>query len=643
MSAHSLLHAPAWVVRPPTRDRSGRAAHLRTMSRRGPLSDAITSRFTSTEHRARAKLTQRIAAAGANVFTPISGMIRRSSSAGLLCLVTLLARPIAPARAQSAKAPPPDPRTIASAIELREKNQVVTIAGRASVNAGQLQSTAFDIAIQDATAGIRVFARALRLPVHEGDSVVATGTVRTYRGDLELVASRVAIVPVPRRSIAPRDVPIDVEQMSRYPGQLVRAHGRVTAFGHSEGGQWIRLHDGSNATQGTITVWVPANHGAPVDLSHVQSEDSLTVSGIVASYQDNADEPVVWQLVPRNADDVILSAAGRRWPAWLAWAALAIGGVVAAAFTVVRLQSRRQLRAFRETDARYRQLLALTPEAVLVHAEGRILFTNPAAAALLGVANEQELVSRPIADFAPPESRDALNGLDRDPVGGRAPRVRGRLITSSQSLVDVEIASSPCVYNDKPAVVVLARDITAQLRYERDLHALALVDELTGLHNRRGFTLFADQELARARRHGRIPTLLFADLDDLKTINDVHGHASGDVALRLVASALKSILRESDIVARWSGDEFVALLSDGDLEAASRIDERLAAAIAAHTPADLPYRVSATVGTSTLDPLLALRDAMERADAELYNKKKHSRRDGRRPTPENVDVAAKPE
>src|SRR4029079_17268819 len=148
--------------------------------------------------------------------------------------------------------------------------------------------------------------------------------------------------------------------------------------------------------------------------------------------------------------------------------------------------------------------------------------------------------------------------------GGRPPRVRGRFVKSTGGALDVEISSSPCVYLDQPAVVVLARDISAQLRYERDLHALALIDELTGLHNRRGFTLFAEQELARARRHGRVPVLVFADLDDLKGINDSHGHSAGDAALRLVAAAFKSIVREADIVARWSGDEFVALLSDGD-------------------------------------------------------------------------------
>jgi diguanylate cyclase (GGDEF)-like protein/PAS domain S-box-containing protein len=534
-------------------------------------------------------------------------------------------------------------RPIALARALEGRDSIVTIAGRSAVNSGQLQSTSFDVAVQDASGGVRVFSRSLRVTVHEGDSLLATGTIRRYRGDPELVATAVTVVPGPRRLIAPRDVPIAVAAMSRFPGELVRVRGRVVGSGHSEGGQWLRLRDASNIAGGTVTVWVPANHGAPIDLSSVQAEDSLTVTGIVTSYQDNKDDPVVWQMVPRNGADVTLSESHPGWPAWLSWLIVAGVALIATVVALVRLNSRRQLRALRETDARYRQLLALTPEAVLVHAAGKIIFTNPAAADLLDVEHEEALVGRPIADFAHSDSRDALQGLSLDSGGGRAPRVRAHLKTSTGSLLDVEITSSPCVYHDQPAVVVLARDIAAQLRYERDLHALALVDELTGLHNRRGFSLFADQELARARRHGRIPTLVFADLDDLKQINDVHGHASGDAAIRLVANALKSILRETDIVARWSGDEFVALLSDGDQAAAQQIGQRLNSAILAQTPPDLPYIVSASVGTSTLDPLLALRDAMERADAELYTQKKRGRKQGKRDTPGTVDAATESE
>jgi diguanylate cyclase (GGDEF)-like protein/PAS domain S-box-containing protein len=509
-------------------------------------------------------------------------------------------------------------------------NERVTIAGRATASAGQMQSSAFEVALQDTSGGIRIFSRVLEVPVREGDSLIATGTVRRYRGDLELVATRVTVVPGAPRIIQPREMSIDVAQMGRHPGQLVRVRGRVDAFGHSEGGQWLRLRDGATA-RGTVTVWVPANHGAPIDLSKVRPNDSLTVVGIVTRYQDNVDDPVVWQLVPRTGDDVLVSSTAADWSTWLLWSFLAAATAVLGVLALTRINSRRHLHALRETDARYRQLLAMTPEAVIVHTGGRIIFTNPAAAELLGVSNEHALVGRSIADFAAPESRDALEGLT-DAHGGRPPRVRGRLMKSTGGPLDVEISSSPCVYHDQPAVVVLARDISGQLRYERDLHALALVDELTGLHNRRGFTLFADQEIARARRTGRLPTLVFADLDDLKGINDVHGHATGDAAIRLVATAFKGILREADIVARWSGDEFVALLSDGDPMESELIGERLAAAIASQRSVDPPYIVSVTVGTSTLAPMLSLRDAIERADAELYTRKKHTRRAQRSPT-----------
>jgi diguanylate cyclase len=571
----------------------------------------------------------------------------RSSIAVLMVAVTASAASGQAARDgadrdSSAARQAPRTRSIASALA-QAKGESVTIAGRATVDYGQLQSNLLDVAVQDSSGGVRVFSRTLRPKVREGDSVVATGTIRSYRGDRELVATTVAIVPAPRRTIAPRDVPIDVSVMSQYPGQLVRVRGRVAGFGPSEGGQWMRLRDAANVAGGTITVWIPANHGAPIDLSRVQLQDSLTVSGIVTSYKDNDEDPVVWQLVPRNATDVVLSATYSQWTGWLFWTMLVGVAIIGGVIVVARLNARRQMRVLQETDARYQQLLALTPEAVLVHAAGKIIFTNPAAAELLGMENEHALVGRSISDFANVDSYGALEGRGVDARGGRAPRVRGHLVRSSGTLVDVEIASSPCVYNDRPAVVVLARDITAQLRYERDLHAMALVDELTGLHNRRGFSLFADQELARARRHGRIPTLVFADLDDLKLINDVHGHASGDMAIRLVATALKSILRETDIVARWSGDEFVALLSDGDLAAAENIRERLDAAITAQAPANLPYRVTASVGKSTLDPMLALRDAIDRADAELYTQKKRAHQHGRRTTPDPIDVVSEPE
>jgi diguanylate cyclase (GGDEF)-like protein/PAS domain S-box-containing protein len=562
----------------------------------------------------------------------------------MLCRSTRLALAIVGvhvfADGASAQQAAPLRRTIAEAIAREGEPGLISVAGRASVAAGKLQATVFDIAVQDGTGGVRVFSRTKRLPVVEGDSIVAHGRIKRYRGDLELVATNVAVIRGAPRPIVPRTLPASLSQIASYPGQLVRVYGRVTSTGHSEGGQWLRMRGSSLEGRDTVTLWVPANHGAPISLAAIKPNDSLVATGIVAAYRDNSEDPVVWQLIPRDTGDVVVTTMSSDLPVWTLWLALGAALVVVGAVAVGRFTGRRQMDALRETEVRYRQLLALSPDAVIVHARGTILFTNPAAAQLLDTSSEQQLVGRALTDFVHPDSRPALESAAEPAAApaASAPRIRARLLTAVGGTVDVEVTSSPCVYHDKPAVVMLARDIGAQLRHELDLHALALVDELTGLHNRRGFILFAEQELARARRHGHTPVVVFADLDDLKRINDKHGHAAGDAALRLASLALQNILRETDIVARWSGDEFVALMGEGGEGAANSIGERLDAALAALAPEGQPYTVSASVGTCALDTTLPLTEAMDRADAELYARKKRRRRSPSRTTPLHVDT-----
>ena len=90
-------------------------------------------------------------------------------------------------------------RSIATAIAQKNTDREVTIAGRVLVSAGKLQSSAFDVAVEDGTGGIRLFSRSPQADVHEGDSVVATGRIQRYRGNIELATSRVTIVNAPRR------------------------------------------------------------------------------------------------------------------------------------------------------------------------------------------------------------------------------------------------------------------------------------------------------------------------------------------------------------------------------------------------------------------------------------------------------------
>ena len=106
---------------------------------------------------------------------------------------------------------------------------------------------------------------------------------------------------------------------------------------------------------------------------------------------------------------------------------------------------------------------------------------------------------------------------------------------------------------------------------EEKLKALSITDELTGLHNRRGLTAFAEHLMRRADREKTGFYLLYADLDGMKEINDTSGHHEGDQALQVVADILKKTYRKSDTVARVGGDEFVVVPAGFEVEDVVRI------------------------------------------------------------------------
>jgi diguanylate cyclase (GGDEF)-like protein len=117
-------------------------------------------------------------------------------------------------------------------------------------------------------------------------------------------------------------------------------------------------------------------------------------------------------------------------------------------------------------------------------------------------------------------------------------------------------------------------------RLHRVVERQALVDGLTGIANRRQCEEALAQEIARSERLGTQFTLVLADLDDFKTVNDIHGHPVGDDVLREFASVLRATLRESDLAGRWGGEEFLLLLSGTDVTGGAQLAERVRAALA---------------------------------------------------------------
>jgi diguanylate cyclase (GGDEF)-like protein len=165
-----------------------------------------------------------------------------------------------------------------------------------------------------------------------------------------------------------------------------------------------------------------------------------------------------------------------------------------------------------------------------------------------------------------------------------------------------------------------------RLGLQRTLLQMALKDDLTGLHNRRGFIALATQQLTWARDTGQHMVMFFADLDGLKWINDHYGHGEGDRAIPLAAACIQETFRRFDVTARLSGDEFVALIMEEPGRSAEAICRRLQMNLAACAGAESRYRVSMSVGVAHFDPdkPVTLQELMRRADTELYEHKRNN-------------------
>lgn len=148
-----------------------------------------------------------------------------------------------------------------------------------------------------------------------------------------------------------------------------------------------------------------------------------------------------------------------------------------------------------------------------------------------------------------------------------------------------------------------------------------LLDPLTGILNRHGFELLADYQLRLAVRSGYTAVLIFADMDNLKLINDQYSHRAGDEALQQIARVLKESLRASDILSRFGGDEFVMLLPAAHLVDAARIVAETHKRLAdINRTAQLPYELSISMGTALFvpDQALSLEQLLGRADEAMY-------------------------
>ena len=157
------------------------------------------------------------------------------------------------------------------------------------------------------------------------------------------------------------------------------------------------------------------------------------------------------------------------------------------------------------------------------------------------------------------------------------------------------------------------------------LNRMSMIDELTGVYNRRGFYVSANRILKAAENEGRQAAIIFGDLDNLKKVNDTFGHDDGDYAIVSCAEFLKKSLRTTDVVGRIGGDEFAAFAICDDADIIAKLPSRIKGIAAKHNKvSDKPYNVTVSIGIYPIicSPELNIQEFMDKADNALYEDKK---------------------
>jgi diguanylate cyclase (GGDEF)-like protein/PAS domain S-box-containing protein len=328
-----------------------------------------------------------------------------------------------------------------------------------------------------------------------------------------------------------------------------------------------------------------------------------------------------------------------------AWSRSELDALWAAADTLGAAVARKRSElALREAEVRYRTLLEQIPAIVytaVVGETGEWLYISPQVETVLGYTPEQWLAHRsPFSSFLYPADRDRVLAEEAFSGATGAPlRSEFRMVAKDGRVVWIrDEARLITDENGRPLFWQgLMYDITDQKHAEEQVAFLAYHDKLTALANRAMFEEMLELALARARRSGLAVAVIYLDLDNFKLVNDSLGHVAGDQLLQQMGMRLREITRETDLVARQGGDEFLLLLGDmergahaprPDTESSRLVTEAVATRI--HEALEAPFVVGGTEFYITASMGISLypfdgedgRTLLKNADAAMYRSKR---------------------
>lgn len=304
------------------------------------------------------------------------------------------------------------------------------------------------------------------------------------------------------------------------------------------------------------------------------------------------------------------------------------GRIVGITGAAIDVTTRRTIEdALRESEHRVR--LALEHAPIVLFAQDRELrylwVQNPA-----GGLREQDVVGRTDHDLLPPEQAAILERVKRAVLESGLGRNEEVELTPGAGHHWYDLTVEPVFGADGriDGVTGVAVDISRRKRMEDELRHLADRDALTGLFNRRRLWREIERQIAHIARYRGAGTLLVADLDHFKYVNDSLGHKAGDELIQLMASLLRERLRATDVLARLGGDEFAVVLPQTDLDHAEQVADQLLRAVSEHEAVigGRRIRVTASIGLADLGtPGATPGDLLAAADLAMYAAKNNGR------------------
>jgi diguanylate cyclase (GGDEF)-like protein/PAS domain S-box-containing protein len=298
---------------------------------------------------------------------------------------------------------------------------------------------------------------------------------------------------------------------------------------------------------------------------------------------------------------------------------------------------RRQAAGLAADHSRLKTILDSAIHAIVVIDDRGLIIEWSSQAELLCGWSHADIIGKPIYVIMPPKHREKhKHNLPMVLSGERGlhfgKRIETSILNRNEFEVPVELAVSLTRIGERSEFSLFMHDITERKKYEAQLQRMSITDELTGLFNRRGFLAIADQQIKLACRKKDDIFLLYADFDNMKWINDTLGHQTGDNALIETADILKRTFRQSDLIGRVGGDEFIVLITDHEnknplKKIMARFEKKIATANGLQ---DRNYKIMLSIGIVHYDhdEACSIDDLMSKADSQMYEKKRAKKKSG---------------